>query len=166
MKSCFSKNNGFTLIEYIIVIVVMGVISSVLAVVVLGGVRAFNAVVVQEELIAGAETTLEILSREIRNSSGPAGVFSAGSEIFSFKDVHGKDISYYSGGGFIMRNGAKAAGNPGRVEFIYLDARGETLQTPVAPEYLNNIKLIQIELLLSSGERNVKLSSLVRPRNF
>jgi len=66
--SILSKRHGFTLVELIIVIVLLGIISAVLAPVILTNIRAYSDTRSRNELVARGRLSLERLSREIHQA--------------------------------------------------------------------------------------------------
>ncbi len=154
---------GFTLVECVVVILIVGVISSVLAVIILKGVGVFDSIVTRESLIEEAEFSMEKMTREIRNIKSTAGIAEADSDRFRFIDVNGDDITYSTENGMLVRNGKLLSGDLHFLSFSYFDGGGGALSAPV--ENPGDIKAIELELILSKRSREVGFATKIRPRN-
>ncbi len=76
-----SNSKGFTLIELIVAMVIVGVIASLLAVFLMNGMNSFNTVSTRKSLILDASSSLEKFSREV---SATYNITFAGSKLFQF----------------------------------------------------------------------------------
>ncbi len=160
-----TKNTGagFTLVECVIVILVVGVISSVLAVIILKGVGAFDSIVTRGSLMEEAEFSMEKMTREIRNIRSVAEIAEADSDRFRFIDVNGHDITYSTENSMLVRNGKMVSGNLHFLGFSYFDSGGGSLIPPV--ENPGGIRAVEVELIFSRRRWEVGIETRVRPRN-
>lgn len=160
------SREGFTLIEYIIVILVVGVIAAVLGALIIQGVRAFDSIAAREALMTEAEAAAEKMSREIRNAGSPADIVEATSNTFDFMDIYGNGIKYSPEGKMLERNGRILAPHLKSLEFSYFDRGGSEIATPVSEERFTDIRLVGIKLTLSDRGQETSIETKIRPRNF
>ncbi len=153
---------GFTLIEYVVVILVMSFIISIFAAMLVQGTKAFNFAVVRETLMTEAEAALERMTREIRSIMSPGHIIAVQPDEFSFADGHGDVIRYFGAGGKLFRNDNRFSENLQSLSFNYLDSGNN----PVEEEDYMNIRIIEVKLVLSRGGKEVEIESRIRPRNF
>src|SRR3990167_7204928 len=100
------REAGFTLIELIVTIVVMGIISGVAALLILQGLNGFIAEDVRASLTNDGRLAIERMVREIRTirTRTAADIPTMTAPTLSFVDLDGNPITYTSGGGSVTRN--------------------------------------------------------------
>ncbi len=160
-KQTKKSRAGFTLIEYVIVILVMSLIISIFAAMLVQGTKAFNFAVVRETLMTEAEAAVERMTREIRSLVSPGHIIEAHPDELSFADAHGNVIRYFESGGKLFRNDNLFSENLQSLSFNYLDSGNN----PVEEDY-TDIRIIEVKLVLSRGGKEVEIESRIRPRNF
>ena len=161
-----SSRKGFTLIEYIIVILVVGVIAAVLGALIIQGVRAFDSIAAREALMTEAEAAAEKMSREIRNAGKSSDIVEADSNTFSFTDIYGDGIKYYTEGKLLMRNEKILAANIKSADFFYYDKQNIEITPPLSEERFIDIHLVGIKLVFSDRGQETAIETKIRPRNF
>jgi prepilin-type N-terminal cleavage/methylation domain-containing protein len=157
---------GFSLVELIVVIVVLGIIASMGAVVVRDGMLGY---------LRGREITsadwqgrlaLERISRELRDIAPPAGGVanitnaSCGSSTFAFSDINAAQISYAQSTTTLMRNGQPLADNVSGLRFYCLQSNVQATVTPAAVYY------VTVSMTVSTANTGITYRSTVKPRNF
>lgn len=162
---------GFSLVELIVVIVVLGTIASMGAVVVRDGMLGY---------LRGREITsadwqgrlaLERISRELRDVAAPTAAYldaaSCGSALFSFVDVDANQIRYSLVGTTLLRYSAPlAAGQPladnvAGLRFYCLQSDGQAYtSTPSAVYY------VTVSMIVSTENTSAVYRTTVKPRNF
>lgn len=160
------SRKGFTLIEYLIVILVVGVIAAVLGALIIQGVRAFDSIAAREALMTEAEAAAERMSREIRNAGSAADMVEADSNTFSFTDIYGDGIKYHIEGKLLMRNEKILAAKLETAEFSYFDKQNIEINSPLSEERFRDIHLVGIKLVFSDRGQEAAIETKIRPRNF
>jgi len=157
-----STKKGYTLIELIVVIVIIGIVSSIAIPFVVAAVDAWLIMRTEREVLSEGRYALERMTREIRQikSIDDIGTFSA--TQFEFTDVNDNSIDFEQSGTTLLRNDDILLGNlqnPEGLTFTYLDSSSN--ETAVKA----NIRMVRIKLILESGDTIVRLRSLARFRN-
>ena len=156
---------GFSLIELIVVIVVLGIVASMGAVVVRDGILGY---------LRGREITsadwqgrlaLERITRELRaiaapNSSNidPA---SCGTSTFSFVDITATPISYTQSTTTLLRNGQPLADNVTGLRFYCLQSDGQTYTTTPSAVYY-----VTVSMVVATTNTSASYRSTVKPWSF
>lgn len=159
--------SGFTLIELVLTIILLGIIAAAVSPLILQGIRSASIEQNRGDVHAQARLAVERVAREARavrscaEIVGPANP-SAG---LSFTDTSGAPVVFSLAGGNLSRGGDLLAqgvisANPFR--FLKRDAVTETTSC-VAPD---DIWFIEIDLTCVQAGENLHLRTLVHPRNF
>ena len=158
---------GFTLIELIVVIVVLGTIASMGAVVLRDGMLGY---------LRGREITsadwqgrlaLERMTRELRDVAPSLGGTvniantSCNSSTFAFSDIEAAPISYTQSTTTLLRNGQPLADNVTGLRFYCLQSDGQTYSTIPSAVYY-----VTISMVVSTPNSSSAYRSTVRPRSF
>ncbi len=155
---------GFSLVELIVVIVVLGIVGSMGAIVVRDGMLGY---------LRGREVTsadwqgrlaLERIARELRNVAAPGSASidpgSCGSSGFSFVDITANQISYTLASGSLQRNGQPLADNVTALAFYCLQSNVQATTTPAAVYY------ITVSMVVATANTSAVYRTTVKPRNF
>jgi prepilin-type N-terminal cleavage/methylation domain-containing protein len=172
------NSKGFTLIEAIITIVIVGIISSIAALIILEGMKASS----KEQNLSGvhyqARIAMERMGREIRlirwnTTLAQADVTTMTATDLIFCDVTGKAVEFQLAGSVLNRresatcsplawggwNTLSSSGvNP--LTFSYLDSTGAGGATAA------NLWFVDINLTDTQGSDSLQMRSRVHPRNF
>lgn len=160
------RQHGFSLIELIVVMVVLGIVASMGAVVVRDGMLGY----LRGREIASADwqgrLALERISRELRdvapsvvvNNIAPT---SCGSATFAYSDISAAPISYTQSTTTLMRNGQPLADNVTGLRFYCLQSDGQTVTTTPSAVYY-----ITVSMVVSTANTNASYRSTVKPRSF
>lgn len=156
---------GVTLIELVITIVLVGIIASVGSLLLQQGVRAYINEDARADLTNQGRVAIERMAREIREirsrtSLDIPGCCSATS--LSFYDVAGNRIDYdVSGGNVVRRNlTALASGDAVVLGFLYYRTDG----TPAANA--SEVWVIQVDLIVTRNGESQPFRIRVHPRSF
>jgi len=152
------NNKGFTLIEIIIVIVVLGVLSVFGFSFISTAVHTYSKMEKQKSLFDQAVMAMERISRELRDAST---ITTATGSTLEFTKSHGTpqetityDITFQLSGTTLQRIGSTT---PATVD-IADNVTGFTVT--------NSSNEITISLTLESGDANITLQSYIYPKNL
>ena len=163
------KENGFTLIEVIIVITIVGIVSVIIGSMLLGVVKAWTFKINRNDILWDGRLAINRMTREIRTVRNDASVTTASSSQFRFIDSANIDITYSLSSTNLNRteNGTAnlLAENVSSLSFTYYDAAGTVIPSPtVSPT--TDIKRVRINLTLTKNGQTFYLQSDNMPRNF
>lgn len=164
---CFLQrpSRGFSLVEMVAVIVILGVVGSIGAVIMGKGFQAYF----MGQDIANSDwqgrLALERITRELRDVRAPAdltGSLGSPDNQLDFKDTAGNSITYSLSGTTLMRNAQPLADGITGLTFTYLRRDGVTSETATAA----NVYYITVQITVSAPNTNVTYRDTVKPRNF
>ncbi len=179
-KHTFSTQRGFTLIEMVMTIVLIGIIAAVIAPVLSTTIGGFHAARVRNDLTAQARLVLERLTREIREAD-PAGITvnPAGTSL-TFTQLSGL-VGLVDTGGIMARtyNGCNAVQVSAAGNVLNWDDDAANLISPVSalttnlaaitfsysPGTLINSGVVTIDLTLSDGNEAITAYREIHIRN-
>ncbi len=164
-RPLFLRKLGFTLIELIVVIVVLGIIASMGAVLIRDGMLGY---------LRGREITsadwqgrlaLERITRELRAIAWPnysnIAATSCGSSTFAFSDITATPISYTLSTTTLLRNGQPLADNISALRFYCLQSDGQTYSAAAAAAYY-----VTVSMVVSTANTSATYRSAVKPWSF
>lgn len=158
------KNKGFTLVELVIVITIIGISASILGFMLLGTVKAWTFKLNRNDILWDGRLSLDRMTREIRTIKDTASITTAASSQFRFIDAGNKDITYSLSSTNLNRTENAAtnllAENVSSLAFTYYDTAG------VVTGVLANIRRVRINLTLTKNGQNVYLQSDASTKNF
>jgi len=163
--------NGFTLIELIIVITIIGIITGVVGFVLFGAVDAWTFKFNRSDILSDGRPAMNRMVREIREIRDNDSVATASSSEFRFTNVDNVDITYNLSSTDLNRtaNGVTntLAEDVSGLTFTYYDSCASGA-TPIAPTVGTdtNIRRVQIDLTLTKNGENLYVQSQSVPRNF
>jgi prepilin-type N-terminal cleavage/methylation domain-containing protein len=165
---CISLHQfGFSLVELIVVVVVLGIVASMGAVVVRDGMLGY---------LRGREITsadwqgrlaLERITRELRDAAPSSGATvniapaSCGSSGFTFSDISAAQISYTQSASTLLRNGQPLADNVTGLRFYCLQSDGQTYTTTPSAVYY-----VTVSMVVATANTSATYRSTVKPRSF
>jgi len=159
------KQKGYTLIEIMVVIVIIGVVASMGMPFVVEAVEAWITTQEERDSLFVARLAMQRMVREIRqleDTSTIATFTQAEFEFDKFEDAGPVNITFSQSGTSLLRNANELAYglvDPGGLVFEYLD---QSLQ---ATAVRDEIKMVRITLIIDKGRTPVVLESLARFRN-
>jgi len=158
---------GFSLIELIVVMVVLGTVASMGAVVLRDGMLGYLRG--REITSADSQTrlALERIARELRDVASPnylnIAATSCGASSFAFSDIYATQISYTLSTTTLLRNGQPLADNlaANGLRFYCLQSDGQTYSTVPSAVYY-----ISVSMIVSTENTGATYRSTVKPRSF
>lgn len=166
----FMKNKkGFTLVELVIVITIVGISAAIVGTILLGTVKAWTFKFNRSDILWDGRMAINRIVREIRTVRNNASVTTASSSQFRFIDSANIDIIYSLSSTNLNRteNGTAnlLAENVSSLSFTYYDAAGTVIPSPtVSPT--TNIKRVRVNLTLIKNGQTFYLQSDSMPRNL
>lgn len=161
---------GFTIIELILTLLILGIIAAVVSQFALQGVRSYSAEEDRGNAHSQARLAVERVVREarsIRSCADIAGAATPSSATLSFTDVTGAAVVFSVAGGNLTRGAdilAQGVTSGSLQPFRFLKKDGATPTTScTAPD---DIWFVEIDLTCAEGSESLRLRSLVHPRNF
>jgi prepilin-type N-terminal cleavage/methylation domain-containing protein len=156
------KQRGFTFIEVILVIVLLGIMGAVFGGSFAASMRATLAVDTRKEALQNARVALDRMARDIRlirsRTAADIPTFTATNLVFT--DSYGNAIQFQLVGNTIQRNGAVLAGNVTALDFDYLQNNGAVAGAA------NLIWRIVMDVTVLVGTESVQLRTEVHPTAF
>lgn len=164
------KSKGFTLIELMIVVLIVGVITGVIGFVLLGTVDAWTLKFNRNDLLWDGRLAMNRMLREIREVKDLTSITTASSSEFRFTNTGDADITYSLSGTDLNRTadgtGNTLAEDVSSLSFTYYDSAGDTVSTPVVSPGETDIRRVKINLTLEKNGETFYLQSASIPRNL
>ncbi len=170
-----SNSKGFTLIEAIITIVIVGIISGIAALIILEAMKASSKEQNLSDAHYQAKIAMERMAREIRlirsQTVGDIPTMAAAGLVFC--DVTGRAIEFQLSGTALNRRESATCSPPvwggwnalssngvNPLTFTYLDSAGAGGATAA------NLWFVEIDMTDTQGSESLQMRTRVHPRNF
>jgi len=160
------NKKGFTLVEYILVIALSGILVLALAQVVIITIRSFDIVLAGSNIIGQTDTQYQRMMREIRQIRDRTSLFTASSDDISFADINGNNIEYRLSAGKILRNSAIAIDDVTAFSIQYFDKDGNLIAAPAVYPQNTNARSVGVTLTVTKSSQSLTTRSGVRLRNL
>jgi prepilin-type N-terminal cleavage/methylation domain-containing protein len=159
------KSDGFTLVEIVITIVLVGIIAGVAAMIILPGIRSYAQEEAHSEVHYQARLGMERMAREIRLVRSQTDITTMAANTFQYADIAGNQMGFQVTGNTLFRsqNGPSlplATGSNVVLNFTYLRQDG----TPAA--VAAQVWFVVINLTVQQGSESLQLRTRVHPMNF
>jgi len=156
----FKNQQGFTLIELVIVIVILSIIAAVASQMLAQGFNAFLKAQNVTDANWQGQVALERMIRDIRTVRSANDISSSTSTTFSFVNLAGTSMTYTLSGSNLTLNGNVLASGVNSLTFTYYDQNGN-----VGPSTAN-IHYVNIDLAIAEGNASYNLSTGVYLRDL
>jgi len=164
------KDKGFTLVELVIAIIIIGITASTVGFMMLGVIKAWTFKFNRSDILWDGRLALGRMTREIREVRNTTSVTTASSSQFRFFDTGGADITYSLSSTDLNRteNGIPnlLAENVSNLAFTYYNLSGTVILAPTVSPSATNIRRVRIDLTLTKNGQNVYLRSDSSTENF
>lgn len=159
-------SSGFTLIEAILVIGVIGFLAVATAVVIGPVLDMWSTETPLNEATESTSFALERMNNEIAQLKDNTSVLTAEAARFRFTDVTDAVIDYQVTGEDLMRNDDILARDIGGLTFTYYNVNNAALGAPAVSPAVTDLWRVEIDLTVERQGQSVTLNSQVRPRNL
>lgn len=154
---------GFTLLEIVLVICVVGILAGMLAPLISATIDSWTYAAQRKDAVSEARVAMFRIAREIRQIKDSSSITTASSDTFEFQDVNNVTIRFEQIGTDLKRNSSVLAANlkvSGGLSFAYLDGNGNTTAN------LIDIRTVIITITLENASGALSLQDAVCPRNL
>jgi prepilin-type N-terminal cleavage/methylation domain-containing protein len=159
--------SGFTLVEMVAVIVILGIVAAIGVPLILSAADALSFLTVRVDMAQSADVAMGRITQEIRRLRDAESIDTATSTQFRFFDADDTDIDYSLSGSNLMRNSDILASNVDSLTFTYYDSSGGVLSPPeFGIGTTTDIRRVEILISLENGAYQFNYQSQVRPRNL
>lgn len=162
-------SKGFTLVEIVITIVLIGIISGIAVMIILQGVKAYSDEQSRSDVHYQARLAVERTAREIRlvRSATAGDITTMTATNLQFNDINGNNIQFQRIGGAapysITRNGLVLANDIQSVAISYYQNDGITAVTPAT---VTTLWFVDISVTAQKGAETIQTRTRVHPMNF
>lgn len=144
-----STQHGFTLIEFILTLVIMGIISVTIGRILFHSYQTFLTAQNISEVDWQGFLVLEKLVDDIHAIRSNTSISTAGTNQLVFTDVNGNTVQYQFSGTSILRNSIVLANKAQSFSLSYRDKNGTVTATPSAIAYISvTVTMLQNNLAL------------------
>jgi len=158
-----NKQSGFSLIEFVIVIVILGLLAAMSSILLSQGFGAYSNSSDMLDANSQGEFAMQRMSRDIQMIRSSTDVTVAGTNQLSFIDINNNTVSYSISGTNLIctRNGnaETLASGVNNLSFTYYGSDGNT--PPIS-----NAGYVRIALTITQNNVNYTLTTSVYPRNL
>jgi prepilin-type N-terminal cleavage/methylation domain-containing protein len=157
------SKGGFTLIETIIAIILLGIVALGLASFIFTSMEAWVLISGRDAAVSRARVAMNRMIAELRRVRKPQNLLTTTTSECRFIDLDAEQVDFQQSGSDLLRNSdilAAGLDTPTGLRFTYLDATGEVTATQL------NMRSIRVWLSLSAGNQRTTLESSARIRNL
>lgn len=163
LSSRHARHGGFTLIELVLTLLILGIISAVVSQFALQGIRSYSTEQDRGAAHSQARLPVERVAREVRAiRSATAGDIPIMTVTdLRFTDTLGQDIRFTWAAGILTRNGQTLATNVTSCAFEYLQSDGSTVAA-----LPTELWFVRLTMTAAQGATSLPMRVQVHPRNF
>jgi prepilin-type N-terminal cleavage/methylation domain-containing protein len=156
-------SGGFTLIEIVVVLVIVGVLAAILIEPFRQAVKSYVGIDTRSDLTSQARDATTRITREIRNiqkkANNTPNITSADTTSITFVDNQGTTISFSLSGNTVLRDTNILADKVSSLEFRYFTGDNTPLTTfPLSPADLDAVRRILVILAMQEGTEAVTMT--------
>lgn len=166
------RQGGFTLIELVLTLLILGIIAAVGSRFALQGIRSYTNEQDRGDVHSQARLAVERVVREARAIRSCADIVGPANPAatLSFTDSSGTAVAFSVVGTNLLRGASVLAqGVSSSQPFRFLDMNGNASTScplPASPSAATDIWFVEIDLTCLQGGESLHVRSLVHPRNF
>lgn len=163
MRKFVKGKEGFTLIEIVVVLVIVGILAAILIEPFRQGVKSFVGIETRSDLTSQARDATTRIVREIRNIQKKANdkpnITSADGTSITFVDNRGTSISFSLSGNTVLRDTNILADKVSNLEFRYFKGDNTALTTfPLSAADLDEVRRVLVILAMQEGTESVTMT--------
>lgn len=160
-----NNSKGFTLIELVMVITLLGIIAGIVALPLYQGTMGWFQATTRETITESGRIGIERMTREIRNTGRTAAnnpcISTATATSFTFSDMNGdlancNSITFDISGTDIRRSGVSLADNVLSLDINYYNSSNGLIARPVSAANLLTIRRVSIEIVSTRGGETLR----------
>jgi len=144
IKNLLKKIVGFTVLELVIVIIIIGIVASVIGPILFISTRAMNTQYELSNVMGEGRVAISRIIRELRMMRTTNDLI-IGANSITFSDVNGTTITYSLSGENLMRNSQVLANPVTALSFTYQDAGGATTAV------VANVRYVTVSITLTDN---------------
>lgn len=163
---CRTHNKAVTLIELIMVITIVGILTTVSSMYIKETIDLWRFLSFRSEIVSQGRLALLRMTREIRQIKDANSVTTATASAFSFTDINNNPIGFSLSANNLLRNTDILAGGASNLTFTYYDSANQQIAVPVVSPNPTNIYRIDISATIAAGGQTKTLRTQVYPRNL
>ncbi|MFQ5847805.1 MAG: type II secretion system protein [Candidatus Methylomirabilales bacterium] len=157
------RAEGFSLIEVILVILLVGILAAVLIPPFRQSVQSYSAVETRGDLNSQAREAVTRMIRELRNIQKEAdntpNITAADAASITFVDVLDNTITFSLAGSAVQRGSDSLVDNVSSLQFRYFDGSNAELTTlPLSAADRDNVRRIMLVLTLAEGDQTILMT--------
>ena len=160
------NKRGFTLIEFVIVILLTGIIAGILSILIREVFSTYSFIRVRGIALSDNRLAMDRMTREIRQIKSADNIYTADSTEIRFYKMGDEFVEFYLSGSELKRRDGSddiLANNVTLFDLVYYTGN-VILDRPVLDP--STIWRILIKITIKKGDETVKFQSQVHPRNL
>ncbi len=161
-----NNTKGFTMIELIITIVVLGILGVAVAYALASGIGVFVNSLDGEKALAPMRMAMGRLQKDMREVRTLKDVATASGAQFRFRDLDYNDVNYQYSGGTLSRNSNALLTGLTSFSFAYTDSAETAIPSPAVSPNPTDIRLIDVQMTCAAGGQSRTMKTTICPRTF
>lgn len=168
-------HSGYTLIELIISIMLMGIVAGLLASIIAVNFDTLATVSERKKLVTRGMLAINLFERELGMLIDSTNIVTADDQTFRFNDKYGNTWEYAVSSDDLTRQevgvgSAQVLATPvinASTEFKYFSASNAELSSvPLSEAHRKLVRLVKLVLVMDDGGSGISLMSIVYPENL
>ena len=163
------KNKGFTLIEVMVLVIVLGIVGAIAVPLLLETVDAWSFTSrYQNNAVYQAIVAMSRMSREMRRLKNDASITIANAATFTFSDLNSNLITFDQSGTALQRNtdGLADIDSVSPLTYTYYDDNEIAMPPGVVISPNTNIRRIRVAYSVLAGSNKLRFQFQTRPQNL
>lgn len=154
----FKKENGFTLMELVVAMIILGIIGTVATIIIFNQTRTFNRVFNQTDAMYDTRKAIGIIRKDIQNLS-VENITNMESGNFQYTDNDGNTVKYEVSGNNLLKNDNNILNGLNENPFTFLNAEKNLTASS------DSVRFFQVRLSVTRNEESVLVEELIYARN-